>query len=495
MSSDDSGDRGGVLSQGVISMLAYGVNFIAGFFAIIGMIRILGKEPWGMFSIVIQVVAFTSMLADFGIGPVIMRRLAIAPGRSAGIVLEATYARLLLMLPTWIITMVIGLALGSSREFFVMLNLMLCNMLISSKLPVLRGTLESFYRSQSRMAFPIITMAIDAIVLLALVVVLPQYFHDPVDAMMLYTASNLIGAVVLVAGSISYARSLGTEPTHVTWAGIRELLIASSPLAAFLLLNALHVSIDTMYLKLFHGNEQAGVFNAALRIMTPLAVFPTIIAISAAPRFSRTSVSDSIEQRDRMGRLFSLSVKTLVVGAVLLAGFGMTNAQYLMDVAFVSKYDDAVLPMTILFALFLPMSLNMFFVELNNARGSTTINTRAAAVLAAVSIVAGIPLIMTYAATGAALAKLTATVVGFAYLLRHSREGITFAMKPLVFKAALLLAVLIGVRLALDDTHILLSNGAALLAVSACIFALQMFSSDELLRWREQIGGLFGRVR
>lgn len=494
MSTETSGSSK-VLSQGVISMLAYGVNFIAVFFASIGMMRIMGKAPFGMFSIVIQVVAFTAMIADFGIGPVIMRRLAIAPGRSAGIMLEATYARLLLMVPAWLITMVIGWQLDPSREFFVMLNLMLCNMLISSKLPVLRGTLESLYRSQSRMAFPIITMALDAIVLLALVVVLPQYFHDPVDAMMLYTASNLIGAVVLVVSSVSYARRLSTEPVHVTWEGMRELLIASSPLAAFLLLNALHISIDTVYLKLFHGNEQAGVFNAALRVMTPLAVYPTIIAISAAPYIARMCISDTAEQRERMSQLVSLSLKTLLVGSVLLAGFGMTNAQILMDFAGNYKYDDAVLPIIILFILFLPMSLNLFFVELNNARGRTIINTRAAAVLAFTSVVAGIPLIISYAATGAALAKLTAAILGLAFLSRHSREGITFAMKPVVFKAALLLAVLIGVRVGLDNAHFLLSNGAALLAVSACMFALRIFSSDELLRWKEQIGGLFGRTR
>ncbi len=339
--------RSGVLSQGIISMVAYGVNFGASFFAVIGIANLLGPSDFGLFTVAIQIVAFTAMISDFGIGPVIMRRLAIAPGRSLSLLLEATYGRLILIVPTWLITLLIGWLIKPDITFFLMLNIMLFNMVISAKLPVLRGTLDAFYRSQSRMGVPTITMAIDSLVLLAAVLVIPMSFHDPVTAMLIYTFSNLLGAGILVVLSISYARRLNTEPIEVRWPGIRELIVSSAPLAVYLLLNALHVSIDSIYLKLLQSDAQAGLFAAALRIMTPLAVFPTILAISAAPYFARASVAEDDEQRAQMTKLFSLLVKTLLIGSALLAGLGVTNARLLVTMAFKPEYVDAVLPMAI----------------------------------------------------------------------------------------------------------------------------------------------------
>lgn len=494
MTESNPSPSSGVLSQGLISMAAYGVNSVASFFAVIGMIRLLGRDDWGLFALAIQIIAFTSMIADFGIGPVIMRRLAIAPGRAASIVLEATTSRLLLLVPTWIVSLLVGWWLAPGWEFFLLLNLMLVNLVISAKVPVLRGTLESFYRSQSRMALPTVTTAVDALMLLAMVLVVPASFHDPVRAMVLYTASNLLGALWLGVAGWRFIRRLNTESVRVTVPGMRELLATSAPLAVFLILNALHITIDSIYLKHFHGDAAVGLFNAALRIMTPLSIFPAIITISAAPYFARASVAEDDEQRARMSRLFSLSVKTLLIGSVLLSGFGVTNAKLLLHAAFGGKFDDAALPMMLLFALFLPMSLNIFLVELNNARGRLRENTRFAAILAAVSCVSGVFLISAHAAPGAAVAKFLAILAGLAFLIFHSREGIAVAMKPLAAKSALLLIAIVGVRLLLDAQHWLLSNTAALLAFLVALILLRVYSADELAQWRAQFASLLRRT-
>lgn len=493
MTRNNPTNTSGVLSQGLISMGAYGVNFAASFFAVIGIARLMGKEEYGLFVLAIQIVAFTSMISDFGIGPVIMRRLAIAPGRAASILLEATLSRVLLIVPTWVISVIVAWWFEPGWDFFLLINLMMLNIVVSSKVPVLRGTLESLYRSQSRMGVPTITTAVDSVMLLAAVLVVPASFRDPILAMTLYTASNLLGAAMLLVAGMRFTSALNTEPVVISWRGMRELVYASAPLAVYLLLNALHVSMDTFYLKFFHDSTEVALFNAPLRIMTPLAVFPTIVAISAAPYFARASVAEDDDTRARMSRLFSLSVKTLLIGSVLMAGFGMTNAELLLSVAFGGKFDETVVTMTILFALFLPMALNIFLVELNNARGHLRSNTQFAAILAAVSLAAGALLISHYASTGAAVAKLVAVVAGLAFLIYHSREGLAVAMKPVLAKTAILFLTLIAVRLLLGDLHWLLSNGIALLAVLTEIVLLRIYSPEEVRQWRTQFASLLRR--
>lgn len=493
MSAEDS-RRSHVLSQGLLSMLAYGVNFAASFVAIIGMIRILDEASYGLFALAIQIVSFTAMISDFGIGPVIMRRMAINPGACGRILLEATTARSLLLLPTWILSLVIGWMLEPDGTFFLLLNLMLLNTLISSKLPVLRGTLEAFYRSQSRMGFPTLTMAVDSIVLLGAVIAMPAMFTDPVMAMALYTGSNVVGASLLTAGTIRLARRLNTETVTISWSAVRALLISSAPLALYLVLNALHVSIDTMYLKLFHDNQTVGVFNAALRIMTPLAVFPTIVAISAAPSFARASIAGDEEGSGRMSALFSLGVKTLLLGSVLLAGFGLTNAELLVSIAFREKFTDAAVPMAVLFIAFLPMALNIFMVEVNNARDRLRTNTMFAMLIASVSVLAGPPLVLHFGATGAATTKLAAVSAGLVFLLLRSRDGLTMPVRAVIWKAAALFALLLIPRLLLDGFHPLISNGTALLCVTGGIIMLRIYSSEEIARWQALFTGMLRRA-
>ena len=480
----------GVLSQGLLSMIAYGVNFGASFLAIIGMMRIMGEGTYGLFALAIQIVSFTAMISDFGIGPVIMRRLAINPSSCGRILLEATAARGLLLLPTWILTLLVGWHMESSGTFFTLLNLMLLNTVISSKLPVLRGTLESFYRSQSRMGVPTITMAVDSLVLLVAVLSVPVMFRDPVMAMALYTGSNIFGAVLLLWSSLRLARRLNTEPVGIAWSNVRSLIATSAPLALYLLLTALHVTIDSIYLKLFQTYEAVGVYNAALRIMTPLAVFPTIVAISASPAFARASMSMDDEQRRRMSTLFSLGMKTLLIGSVLLAGFGLTNADLVVKLAFKTSFAGATAPMALMFLTFLPMSLNIFLVEINNARDQLRTNTRFAFLVVVVSVTLGAPLIIWQGAAGAAVAKMIAVCVGLVFLLLRSREGLVMAVKPLLGKVLLLLLLLLVPRILLDGLHPLLSNGVALLCVVSGMVLLRIYNPDELSRWKEQLRGL-----
>jgi O-antigen/teichoic acid export membrane protein len=261
----------------------------------------------------------------------------------------------------------------------------------------------------------------------------------------------------------------------------------------YLGLNALHISIDSIYLKIFHDDTSVGLLNAALRILTPLAVFPTIVALSAAPYLARASMAADSGERTR--QLFTLGLKTLVVGAVLLALFGAANARTLIYLAFKQEYAQAGLPMIILFITFLPMSLNMFLVEVNNARNMLTRNTVLATIFAGVSVMIGPLLIIPYDVPGAAAAKLLAVLAGMAYLLPATRRELQVPLCPILCKALALIAALLLTWYLTEGMHVVAANAIGLAVFAACVFLLRFFSQEELLQWKTQIAGLFGRAR
>ncbi len=485
----------GVLSQGLISAVAQGVNSLASFFAIIWMIRLMGKDPYGVFSLAIQITALTSMLADFGMGPIIMRWMAINPRRSASILLEATVTRLFLLIPTLILANVIGYLLYPSWQFMMVLNVMMLNVFISSKIPVLRGTLEAFFRSQSLMGVPTLLAAFDSIVLLSLVIFLPALFQDSLSAMMMYTVANILGGTILLWLTVRKLKTINIEPVRIQRQSIRKLVRESAPLAVFLLLNALHQSIDSIYLKLFHTDAAVSVYNAALKIMTPLAMFPTIIAISAAPFFARASIADSEEQRHKTDTIFSFGIKTIVLGGMILSILGAFNAERLIHLVFPTEFDDAINPMIVLFAVFFPLSINLFLVEMNNARGFQRRNTVFTGIMASVSIIAGFFLVRDYAATGASVTKLLAVVAGLTYLWSVSRKGLTVRITRMMVKAGGLALALIAVMLFFGASHPMLSSIIVLFAFGMAIFAFRFFTRDEYDLWKSQIRSMLGSGR
>ncbi|NOY05811.1 MAG: oligosaccharide flippase family protein [Chlorobi bacterium] len=485
----------GVLSQGLISAVAQGVNSLASFFAIIWMIRLMGKDPYGVFSLAIQITALTSMLADFGMGPIIMRWMAINPRRSASILLEASVTRLLLLVPTLVLANVIGYLLYPSWQFMMVLNVMMMNVFISSKVPVLRGTLEAFFRSQSLMGIPTLLAAFDSIVLLCLVLFLPALFLDSLSAMMMYTVANILGGIILLWLTLQKLKTVNVEPVRIQRQSIRKLLRESAPLAVFLLLNALHQSIDSIYLKLFHTDAAVSVYNAALKIMTPLAMFPTIIAISAAPFFARASISHSEEERQKTSTIFSFGIKTIVLGGMILAILGAFNAERLIHLVFPTEFDDAINPMIILFAVFFPLSINLFLVEMNNARGFQHRNTVFTAIMASVSIVAGFFLVHDYAATGASIAKLLAVVAGLAYLWSVSRRGLSIRSTGMLIKAVILALVLIAIMFSFSASYPMFSSIIVLFVFGTAIFAFRFFTRDEYDLWKSQLRSMLGQER
>ncbi len=485
----------GVLSQGLISAAAQGVNSLASFFAIIWMIRLMGKDPYGVFSLAIQIAALTSMLADFGMGPIIMRWMAINPRRSASILLEASVTRLLLLAPTIVLANVIGYLLYPSWQFMLVLNVMMLNVFISSKIPVLRGTLEAFFRSQSLMGVPTLLAAFDSIVLLSLVLFFPALFQDSLSAMMMYTAANILGGMVLLWLTLQKLKTINIEPVRIQRQSIRKLLRESAPLAVFLLLNALHQSIDSIYLKLFHTDAAVSVYNAALKIMTPLAMFPTIIAISAAPFFARASTLNPDEQREKTSTIFSFGIKTIVLGGMLLTILGAFNAERLIHIVFPTEFDDAINPMIILFAVFFPLSINLFLVEMNNARGFQRRNTIFTAIMASVSIVAGFFLVRDHAATGASIAKLLAVVAGLVYLWNVSRRGLSTRSTVLLGKAGVLALALLAIMFFFGASHPLLSSIIALFVFGIAVFAFRFFTHEEYDLWKSQLRSMLGVVQ
>ncbi len=477
----------GVLSHGIVAIAAQALNAAVTYFAILIIINELGEVRYGMFSYTMVIIGITSMLADFGMNPVLLRQMSRTPGRSGQIVLEATLARLILIVPAAILTNVIGLIQRQEADFMVILNIMLLNMIFSAKLPIIRGTFETLFRSRARMSVPVLLALLDSAVLLLLALGWRQLFRLPRDAMIAYSASNLGGFFILLFLSLAMLRRGPRSSLRIEWKSIRILLRESAPLALFLILNALHLYIDSIYLDHYFSKQEVGEYNAALRLIIPLLSIPTMVGWAVAPFIARFSAQADPSGAGKIRTLFGLGMKTLLLFGACAAVIGWREAETFVRLAFGGKYAGSVTPLLLYLVSYPVVAMNLFQVEVNNALGRQSRNTWAALIMALVSAAAGAMVIPFYGVPGAAGTKAFSVAVGFLFLFVALRRDITWNALLTFLKALVLTLLMAGVSLLVPARFWVAQCFAAAAIAGIGLLAVRYYSAEEIQLWKGQL--------
>lgn len=485
----------GVLSNGIVALGAQGINYLSTYFSTIIIINTLGEYRYGIFSYTMVIIGITSILTDFGMNPIILRTLSQSLERGKQIIGNATIGRLLLFIPTAVVTNIIAALQRHDADFMLILNVMLLNILFSAKLPILRGTFETFFRARARMGIPALIGMFDSLILLALTIFAREYFTTPLRAMMTYTASNIVGCVIVVSWCISLLRKDTSQTWRADKTTLRNLIRESAPLALFLFMIALHLYVDSFYLDWFLGKQAVGEYNAALRLINPFIVFPTITAWAIVPFVARLSAQNSHASREQMLRVYSISMKTLIVFSCCLAIIGARISPAIVQIAFAGNYTASVQPLIFFFLSYPFITLNLFQVEINTALGYQQRNTIFSIIVALLACILGFIMIPMYGLVGAAATKLITIVCGFTYLFYTVQRVVHWQFFSTALKILTIILLACGCSLLVPREQWLVQ----MIIITACfvmgMFLLRLFSTDELKIWWTQITSMFYESR
>jgi O-antigen/teichoic acid export membrane protein len=482
-----SGSSKRVLSQGLLTIGAQLVNSLVTYFSILIIINALGEFRFGMLSYTMVISAMTMMIADFGMNPIILRTIARKLNSTKQIILEATVLRFLLLVPTFVLTNIVALVQHESGEFFLLVNIMLLNTLFSAKMPIIRGTLESFFRAESRMSIPTILALADSLILLGLALLCKSLFTSSLSAMIAYTLPNLVGFIALVCWSFLRLRS----PSYGSWrmhlASMKELMLESAPMALFLFLNAVHTQFDSVYIDAFFTKTEVGIYGAAFRLTLPLLSIPTMVGWAFVPFIARLSITAGHESKQRIVLLYSIGLKSLALLACAIAVLGYFDSSTLVQLAFRGAYGGAVAPLMILLGSYPFVALNLFQVEMNTSLGYQKRNTVLAFIMMMCSLVLGYVFVQRYGINGAAWTKTFAVVAGFLYLFTRFQKDLHWRYGGSVVKLLIILAVVFA-SASFIPHHFFIVR---LFAVP-CLFLIGSivtgyFNPEELALWKTQI--------
>jgi O-antigen/teichoic acid export membrane protein len=420
------------------------------------LVRALGVEGFGLYSLVFAYLAFFELLPDAGLDGLVVREASRRRERSAGILGEALALRGLLavgaLLPAMLL---VGLVTDDPRgPWLVALGAL--TWLCSFRRASWRSLWELPYRLALRMEVPTaLGLAAEAAHVLALLAFVPV--GGLVAAVAAQGAAALPFAVILV---VLAARRLAPRAANAS--GVGRLARASLPLLALLFANTVLARADVLLLQLLRGAREVGIYAAPVRLVEVATLIPPLLLGSVYPLLAGAAAQDPA----RADRLFRVSLRFLAAGVVPLILVEMFWARGLVQLLFGAEFEDSigvlqVLAATLVFA-FTDILLNAYFL----AAGLEKQNAGLVAVAAAANVAANLVLIPRYGAVGAAWSTLLAYAVRLLATLaaRDTRPAAAAALR------SILPATLSGV-LAAAAVRTSGASAAAGTALGAAIYA------------------------
>lgn len=354
--------------------------------------KVFLKEQTGAYFLALTVTTIFSVVADFGITPVIIREVAKESGRALGLVRRALGLKLPIIILSVIGALLAARFLGYNAEI-QFLVLLACLVMIEDAISllyfgVLRGLHVLRYESLGMMIGELITVTIGGVSLLV---------HPSLVLLVVaLVAGSLFNAVF---SSLLVVKKLGWSAMVPSFEKWRELLKISFPFALAGGFSKLYSYVDSILLSIFIGTGAVGLYGVAYKMTYAFQFLPMAFVAALYPGMS------SMVERDNK-RLIEMLEKSwwylLIIGSPIAFGI-FSVAPDIINLTR-QEYLEAVPILRALVFVLLPLFLDFPIGSLLNAAGRQATKTAIMGVTMAINVIFNVLLIPKFGIIGAAWA-------------------------------------------------------------------------------------------
>jgi O-antigen/teichoic acid export membrane protein len=358
-------------------------------YALVG--RKLGKFEFGQISLALTFF-YVFQVPGLGIKTLVTREVAKKRESTGAYVTNACALVLVLSVVSMALLFVIVELLSYSSSTANVILVVALGLLPYS----LTAVFEAVFQAHERMTFIVAANAPVALVRVALAIVLLARGYGVVALVVMLVASWAVVALIEFGLLVRYITSdlHGFDTTKA-----RSLAEASMPFLGIEGLIALLSSITVILLSKLANETEAGLYNAANQLLTPMMLVIQSVALSVFPMMCRRFQSD-VRQLARtaesaIAALFAFSL-VVVVGVSFVA-------RDLLVLLYGDEFAGAATALRILLWQLGALALTSVLGQLLFAVGRERITLRIVAIDAVVTVGLGIVLIQAFGVTGAAV--------------------------------------------------------------------------------------------
>lgn len=459
------------LFRNVLSIsLGQSSSLVIQFISLTLVARFLGVEHYGIFNYLLAIAIVISKLTDLGLSPVAFRESSKT--NSDEFVNSAISLRLTALFIIAFFFFFISVVVGFSTMDVILINILLLNVVLSSKFQNIRELVEIPFKVRIISHYPMSVLVLDSLLFLFFVLLIPIFDLGLLYVVITYVISNLPGFFIL----LYLLKKKCSFSFNFTWGKAKFLWKESLPLMGYVFVIALFQQIDILILKNFVSDFSAGLFAAAARLTMPFNIIPSAIVSSVFPIL----VNNIRENPTKNYDLIKFINKLLFFISFALASLFVFKADEVINFVFGSAYKNSSNPSIYLFISQIFFFYNFFNVDLLIAYGKQKFTLYYAVAMLLSYFLFAFLLIPHYSYTGAAVAKLCAIIFGsliLSYIISLLKIKVFFISWEVIVACITLLVVFF----LLANLHIVLYSILAIIFLIVIPLIFKFFSDYEIL--------------
>jgi O-antigen/teichoic acid export membrane protein len=320
----------------VAQIVGRGLNLVLGIVATAVLARGLGESGYGVWSTLLLVPSLLAVLNDLGLQQVAVRRAtADDDPRWLGALLTA---RLALSVPISLLSVAVILAIGHGREMLIAGTIIALQGLLAAP-----SSLVSVFQARVRNDLTMVAATANSIGWTIAAIVLVHHGLIALAVAMAGIAALTIGGQAVLALRSVHVPLRGTSRL---W---RELARTAIPLSVASLLITAYGKLDGLILYEQAGAREAGLYNAAYRLLDQAAFIPLSLTVTLMPLVSRAWP----RRPDQARAALQLALDLLGMAGLFALAFALGAAKASIVFLFGDEFSEASAVLPVLMAAFL----------------------------------------------------------------------------------------------------------------------------------------------
>lgn len=296
--------------------LARGVSLALALITLIFLTRYLGVAGYGRFTTVSVYISLFVVLFDWGIGTIVVRRLAVDRSLAADLVGKTLTLRILLAFATTGAAAALALSIYHDKPeirngIFIALPTIVLMATVTALATYFQAGLQMGWVALAETAGQVVAVAL----ILALIAADAGFY-----AIIAATVAAAFVSAIFVA--VFFSRYVPIRPRFdlALW---RRMFMEALPLGIALILNTIYFRLDAVLLSILKGAHDVGIYGIAFRFSEILTPFALYFATSLFPLLTRAWGEGRVEDVRRLTvRSFEIVVVValpIVLGTVVVA--------------------------------------------------------------------------------------------------------------------------------------------------------------------------------
>jgi len=473
----------GHISRNALSLLSSRIfEYIFFFLFSLYYIPKLGPNQYGVFKYATSLTGLFFILADFGLGMMIIREIARLPlDKRPALISLGLFLKILLAFLTFGLIMALSFLIHKDPQVRLIITLFGITTILNSMIHFYCGIFQGYEKMHLIVIVRILT---------TIAICIPGYAAlEKGFGITGLAVANIIGNIagflvsLVISGRLWDRLSLRME-----WRKAAFLLKVAFPFGVFTLFSTIYIQIDNVMIFHMKGDEALGIYAAATRIVIAVCFFTEAFMGTLYPILSRYFIED----RERLEKTFQRALWFLYITGMPAAIGLWCLAKPLVVFLFGTTYEKSGPVLSLL-------SVLIFFRFIGNVPATlmTAINRQSIRMWTVISasvlnIVLNLFLIHYYSYYGAAYSSL---IVNFLllfvfYYIGHQSGFRIDRILPRLVKPTFAAGIMLFFLVISAPLHVMVRFCIGITVYGAALLFIRSFNKDEMDLFRKAIAGI-----